>query len=241
MEGPPHETLCVSTSPRGEAYEGSLNPSARWRAAARRRWGSSTVVALRDRAWSSSSQMRSVSVSPGALGAGALGHFADQPVAASISSTCGVASACSWPCIHQQHLPDGCRAPPRRRYQPHRAFAQGRRDFHILYRLAQHRLDQRDQGRDLAFRRGLRLLFFLAFGRRDLGQVVTGSRDRAQRLALIVVGDRRPELVDRIGQQQNLDAARAGNLPDAGCFASWPDCRRSGNRSPPDQGFIRPT
>ena len=79
---------------------------------------------------------------------------------------------------------------------------------HVLDRLAERQLEDRDQAGELGRRLGL-VGGVLVLRGRDLVEIDPAAGRRFERLFLIG-GDRRgPELVDRVGQQQNLDPAGA--------------------------------
>ena len=63
-------------------------------------------------------------------------------------------------------------------------------------------------------------------GGRDLVEVDAAAGRRFERLFLVRADRRDPELVDRVGQQQYLDAARAKAFELRAAFGHSRDCRR---------------
>ena len=78
---------------------------------------------------------------------------------------------------------------------------------HVLDRLAERQLEDRDETGELGRRR--RALLFFRRERRDLVEIRAAARRRFERLVLVAADRRHPELVDRVGHQQDFDAAGA--------------------------------
>src|SRR5271169_478807 len=78
---------------------------------------------------------------------------------------------------------------------------------HILDRVAERQLEDRDQAGELGRRR--RQFLRLLVGWDDLDEINAAAGRRFEWLFLVGADRRHPEFVDWIGQQQYLDAARA--------------------------------
>ena len=89
------------------------------------------------------------------------------------------------------------------------AVGQALRGAHVGDLLAKRVLDGLDDGRVLV---GRRLLLGRLVEQRHQREIDVALAQRLERLAVEVLRHHRPEGVDRIGQQQHLDAARAGGL-----------------------------
>ena len=89
-----------------------------------------------------------------------------------------------------------------------RAVGQPLRAAHILDRLAERQLEDRDQAGELGRRLGL-VGGFLVLDGRDLVEIDAAAGRRFERFFLVGADRRCPELVDRVGQQQDLDPAGA--------------------------------
>ena len=92
--------------------------------------------------------------------------------------------------------------------QADRAVGQALRRAHVLDRIAQRQFEQRDQAGEFAAGSALSASGLLS-RRLDLVEIGRAARHRAEWVLLVFAKRRHPELVDRIGQQQHLDAAGA--------------------------------
>ena len=96
--------------------------------------------------------------------------------------------------------------------EAHRAVGQPLGAAHVLDRVAERQLEDRDQAGELGRRLRLLLGIFRLLGRRDFVEIDPAASRRLERLFLVHSDRGYPEFVDRIGQQQDLDAARAEPL-----------------------------
>src|SRR5579883_3094670 len=94
-----------------------------------------------------------------------------------------------------------------RRDEAGEAVGQALGGAHLADRVAQRLLEEGEERRDLGRWRFAGWLG--ALDKRNGFDIGGALRDRLERLAVVPGGGRYPECVDRVGQQQNLDAAGA--------------------------------
>ena len=105
-----------------------------------------------------------------------------------------------------------------------RAVGEAVGDAHVLYRVAQRKLEERDEARDRAVGLGIRRLLLL--GGAELVEIGLAARHRFENVGLVLAERGHPEIIDRIGQQQHLDLARAEAFELRALFRRFRACRR---------------
>ena len=102
--------------------------------------------------------------------------------------------------------------PLRARHQAGGAVGQARRGLHLRHLVAEHLLGGLQHRGIVLDRIGAGLLGLLFVDERDQAEIDFALAQRLERLAFEFLRHRRPEGIDRIGQQQHLDAARLRGL-----------------------------